>query len=114
LRTAIGVCDRVLNAPATALRWWAALLSFAWVAVVHFHSMIGSCCGRAARWRRCNSARCSSMRSLYVLAPELRADSTGCSYFIFMCRRGLGAGCCAIAFHGWTADAVGGAYVVLD
>ncbi|MDM0105763.1 MFS transporter [Variovorax sp. J22R24] len=111
------LADRGLTRPATGMAIVAALLSFGLGAVaVHFRSLAGLVAAGILLDGAVQLCNVLSLRSLYVLAPELRGRLNGLFLtFIFMCAA-LASGLAAAiyAFHGWGGLCLlGGAFAVV-
>ncbi|WP_218508234.1 MFS transporter [Variovorax sp. dw_308] len=111
------LADRGLTRPATGIAMAIALLSFVLGAVsARFHSMIGLVAAGVLLDGAVQLCQVLSLRSLYVLAPELRGRLNGLFMtFIFLCAAVASALAAAVyTFHGWTGLCLlGGAYVAL-
>jgi MFS family permease len=107
-----GLADRGLTRPATGVAIAVALLSFVLGAVsVHFHSLAGLVVAGVLLDGAVQLCNVLSLRSLYVLAPELRGRLNGLFLtFIFMCAAvASGLAAAIYTFHGWNALSLLGA-----
>jgi len=106
------LADRGLTRPATGVAIGAALLSFALGAVsVHFRSLAGLVAAGVLLDGAVQLCNVLSLRSLYVLAPELRGRLNGLFLtFIFMCAAvASGLAAAIYTFHGWNGLSLLGA-----
>jgi len=111
------LADRGLTRPATGGAIVAALLSFALgAAAMHYRSLAGLVVAAILLDSAVQLCQVLSMRSLYVLAPELRGRLNGLFMtFIFLCAAiASGVAAAAYAFHGWSGLCLlGGGFVAL-
>lgn len=111
------LADRGLSRPATGIAIGVALLSFALGAVsVHFHSLLGLVAAGVLLDGAVQLCNVLSLRSLYVLAPELRGRLNGLFLtFIFMCAAvASGLAAAIYTFHGWDGlSLLGAAFAVV-
>jgi len=111
------LADRGLTRPATGLAMAALLLSFALGALaVHMRSLAGLVAAGVLLDGAVQICNVLSLRSLYVLAPELRGRLNGlffCS--VFLCAAVASALAAAVyAFHGWNGlSLLGGAFALI-
>ena len=99
------LADRGLSRPATGIALGVGVASFAVGAVsVHFHSLAGLVVSALLIDGAVQMCQVLSLRSLYMLAPELRGRLNGLFMtFIFLCAAlASGIAAAAYAFHGWT------------
>jgi predicted MFS family arabinose efflux permease len=99
------LADRGLSHPATGIALGVGVASFAVGAVsVHFHSLAGLVVSALLIDGAVQMCQVLSLRSLYMLAPELRGRLNGLFMtFIFLCAAlASGIAAAAYAFHGWT------------
>jgi predicted MFS family arabinose efflux permease len=111
------LADRGLTRPATGMAIVVALLSFGLGAVaVHFRSLAGLVVAGILLDGAVQLCNVLSLRSLYILAPELRGRLNGLFLtFIFMCAAvASGLAAAIYAFHGWGGLCLlGGAFAVV-
>lgn len=111
------LADRGLSRPATGAAIAVALLSFGLGAVsVHFHSLLGLVAAGVLLDAAVQLCNVLSLRSLYVLAPELRGRLNGLFLtFIFMCAAiASGLAAAIYTFHGWNGlSLLGGVFAVV-
>jgi len=111
------LADRGLTRPATGVAIVVALTSFGLGAVaVHFRSLAGLVAAGILLDGAVQLCNVLSLRSLYILAPELRGRLNGLFLtFIFMCAAvASGLAAAIYAFHGWDSLCLlGGAFAVL-
>jgi predicted MFS family arabinose efflux permease len=111
------LADRGLARPATGWAMAAALLSFALGAVgVHFRSLTALVAAGILLDGAVQLCNVLSLRSLYVLAPELRGRLNGLFLtFIFLCAAvASGLAAAVYAFHGWNGlSLLGGGFAVV-
>ncbi|MGJ7506801.1 MFS transporter [Variovorax sp. GT1P44] len=111
------LADRGLTRPATGMAIVVALLSFGLGAVaVHFRSLAGLVVSGILLDAAVQLCNVLSLRSLYILAPELRGRLNGLFLtFIFMCAAvASGLAAAIYAFHGWGGLCLlGGAFAVV-
>jgi len=111
------LADRGLTRPATGWAMVAGLLSFVIGALsVRFHSIAGLVLAGVLLDGAVQLCQVLSLRSLYVLAPELRGRLNGLFMtFIFLCAAVASALAAAVyAFHGWMGvSLLGGGFVVV-
>ncbi len=111
------LADRGLTRPATGVAIGVALLSFALGAVsVHFRSLVGLVAAGVLLDGAVQLCNVLSLRSLYVLAPELRGRLNGLFLtFIFMCAAvASGLAAAIYTFHGWNGlSLLGAAFAVV-
>ena len=99
------LADRGLSRPATGIALGVGVASFAVGAVsVHFHSLAGLVVSALLIDGAVQMCQVLSLRSLYMLAPELRGRLNGLFMtYIFLCAAlASGIAAAAYAFHGWT------------
>lgn len=111
------LADRGLTRPATGAAMVIAILSFAIGAVsVHFHSLAGLVVAGVLLDAAVQLGQVLSIRSLFMLAPELRGRLNGLYMtFVFLCAAvASGLAAAVYAFHGWTGlSLLGGGFIVL-
>lgn len=111
------LADRGLTRPATGWAIALALVSFALGAVsVHCHSLAGLVVTGMLLDTAVQLCQVLSIRSIFVLAPELRGRLNGLFMtFIFLCAAvASGLAAAVYTFYGWTALCVlGGAFISL-
>lgn len=111
------LADRGLTRPATGAAMVATVLSFAIGAVsVHYHSLAGLIVAGVVLDGAVQLGQVLSVRSLFMLAPELRGRLNGLYMtFVFLCAAvASGLAAAVYAFHGWTGvSLLGGGFVVL-
>lgn len=110
------LADRGLTRPATGAAIGAALLSFVIGAVsVHFHSLAGLVFAGILLDGAVQLCQVLNLRSLYVLAPELRGRLNGLFMtFIFLCAAvASGVSAAVYAFHGWSGVCLMGGTLAL-
>ncbi len=111
------LADRGLTRPATGVAIGVALLSFVLGAVaVHFHSLAGLVVAGVLLDGAVQLCQVLSMRSIYMLAPELRGRLNGLFMtFVFLCAAvASGLAAAVYAFHGWSGlSLLGGGFVTL-
>jgi predicted MFS family arabinose efflux permease len=111
------LADRGLTRPATGAAMAAALLSFALGAVsVRFHSLAGLVVAGLLLDAAVQLCNVLSLRSLYVLAPELRGRLNGLFLTcIFLCAAmASGLAAALYAFYGWSGPSLlGGGLAVV-
>lgn len=111
------LADRGLTRPATGMAIVVALLSFVLGAVaVHFRSLTGLVVAGILLDAAVQLCNVLSLRSLYILAPELRGRLNGLFLtFIFMCAAvASGLSAAIYAFHGWSGlSLLGGGFAVV-
>lgn len=111
------LADRGLTRPATGVAMGVALLSFALGAVaVHYRSLAGLVVAGVLLDAAVQLGQVLSIRSLFMLAPELRGRLNGLYMtFVFLCAAvASGLAAAVYAFHGWTGlSLLGGGFLVL-
>lgn len=111
------LADRGLSRPATGIALGIGVGSFALgAASVHFHSLAGLVISALLLDGAVQMCQVLSLRSLYMLAPELRGRLNGLFMtFIFLCAAvASGISAAAYAFHGWTGVCLlGGVFAAL-
>ncbi|WP_429596141.1 MFS transporter [Variovorax sp. PvP013] len=110
------LADRGLTRPATGAAIGAALLSFVIGAVsVHFHSLAGLVLAGILLDGAVQLCQVLNLRSLYMLAPELRGRLNGLFMtFIFLCAAvASGVSAAVYAFHGWSGVCLMGGALAL-
>jgi predicted MFS family arabinose efflux permease len=110
------LADRGLTRPATGAAIGAALLSFVIGAVsVHFHSLTGLVLAGILLDGAVQLCQVLNLRSLYMLAPELRGRLNGLFMtFIFLCAAvASGVSAAVYAFHGWSGVCLMGGVLAL-
>ena len=111
------LADRGLSRPATGIALGIGVGSFVLGGVsVYFHSLAGLVISALLLDGAVQMCQVLSMRSLYMLAPELRGRLNGLFMtFIFLCAAvASGISAAAYAFHGWTGVCLlGGAFAAL-
>jgi predicted MFS family arabinose efflux permease len=111
------LADRGLTKPATGASIAVALFSFAvGAAAVRFHSLAGLVAAAVLLDGAVQTCNVLSMRSLYMLPPELRGRLNGLFFTsIFLCAAvASGLAAALYAFHGWGAlSLLGGGFAVL-
>jgi len=110
------LADRGLTRPATGAAIGAALLSFVIGAVsVHFHSLAGLVLAGILLDGAVQLCQVLNLRSLYMLAPELRGRLNGLFMtFIFLCAAvASGVSAAIYAFHGWSGVCLMGGALAL-
>ncbi len=109
------VADRGFTRPATGLAISAGLLSFVLGAVsVHFHSLAGLVVSGIVLDGAVQFCQVLSMRSLFVLAPELRGRLNALFMtFVFLCAAvASGLAAATYTFVGWTGvSLLGGGFI---
>jgi predicted MFS family arabinose efflux permease len=103
------LADRGLTRPATGAAMLATLLAFALGAVsVHFHSLAGLVIAGIVLDGAVQLCNVLSLRSLYMLAPELRGRLNGLFLTcIFLCAAvSSGLAAALYAFYGWNGPSV--------
>ncbi|RZL67557.1 MAG: MFS transporter, partial [Variovorax sp.] len=110
------IADRGLTRPATGAAMAVVLLSFVIGAVsVHYHSLAGLIVAGVLLDGAVQMGQVLSIRSLFMLAPELRGRLNGLYMtFVFLCAAiASGLAAAVYAFHGWDGVSIlGGAFVV--
>ena len=108
------LADRGLSRTATGVALAVGVVSFVLGAVsVHFHSLAGLVISALLLDGAVQMCQVLSLRSLYMLAPELRGRLNGLFMtFIFLCAAvASGVAAAVYAFHGWTGVCLlGGAF----
>jgi len=111
------LADRGLARPATGWAMAAGLASFVIGALsVRFHSIAGLVLAGVLLDGAVQLCQVLNLRSLYMLAPELRGRLNGLYMtFIFLCAAVASALAAAVyAFHGWTGvSLLGGGYIAV-
>lgn len=110
------LADRGLTRLATGAAIGAALLSFVIGAVsVHFHSLAGLVFAGILLDGAVQLCQVLNLRSLYMLAPELRGRLNGLYMtFIFLCAAvASGVSAAVYAFHGWSGVCLMGGALAL-
>jgi predicted MFS family arabinose efflux permease len=111
------LADRGYTRPATGIAMAVALLSFALGAVsVHYRSLTGLVIAGVLLDGAVQLGQVLSIRSLFMLAPELRGRLNGLYMtFIFLCAAiASGLAAAVYAYHGWTGvSLLGGGFLVL-
>lgn len=110
------LADRGLTRPATGWAIALGLLSFMIGAVsVHYHSLAGLVASGVLLDGAVQLCQILSIRSIFMLAPELRGRLNGLFMtFVFLCAAvASGLAAAVYAFHGWTALCLlGGGFIV--
>ncbi len=111
------LADRGLTRPATGAAMIIGVLSFVIGAVsVHFHSLAGLVVAGVLLDAAVQLGQVLSIRSLFMLAPELRGRLNGLYMtFVFLCAAvASGLAAAVYAFHGWTGlSLLGGGFIAL-